>query len=85
VIIANEAFASTFGAAGVGVGVATATEAAGLAVVAGVVGVLSQAPTNRAAVNTPADNETLRIFFFITIDFSFSLFRGHPPAEHIWD
>jgi len=85
VIVAIEAFASTFGASGVGAGVetvATEAEAAGLALVVPlVVGVLSQAPTNKAAAKTPADKETFTRFFFITIDFSLFVFRSTQPAE----
>ena len=87
VIVAMEAFASTFGAGGGGAGVeAVTTEAAGLAVATGVVGVVeSQAPTSNAADRTPMDKETFTRFFFITFCFLPQLPSAVAhPAEGTW-
>jgi hypothetical protein len=71
-MVAIEALVSTGVGVGAGVGVvAAATEGAALGVVVAVLVVpLSHAPTSSAAANTPADNETLTKFFFITVAFS---------------
>jgi hypothetical protein len=75
-MVAIEAFASTGAGVGAAVGVeAAATVAAGLEEAAGgVVVLVSQPPTNKAAANTPADKETFTRFFFIPIDFSLFCF-----------
>jgi hypothetical protein len=84
-MVAIEAFASTGAGVGAAVGVeAAATVAAGLEEAAGgVVVLVSQPPTNKAAANTPADKETFTRFFFILIS-PFFVFRGFQPAEKIW-
>jgi hypothetical protein len=84
-MVAIEAFASTGAGVGAGVGVeAAATVAAGLEEAVGVGLDSSQAPTNRAAANTPADKETFTRFFFILIDFSlFCLPRFSASGENL--
>jgi hypothetical protein len=82
-IVAREVAASTFGTVGAGVGVDTATAVAvgdGLAVVVPV-GPDSQAPTSKAADNTPMDKETFTRFFFIILISPSIAFRSSSPER----